>query len=121
MTYGYIRVSTDKQTLENQRYEILRFCQAHGLAIDGWIEETISGTTAYTKRALGRPRGSTIPYQRLHLYPHRERIARLLAQGCSQSLIARKLRVSRSTLSRFLSRSAPPNAKDERCQRRDDR
>lgn len=54
MTYGYIRVSTDKQTLENQRYEILRFCQAHGLAIDGWIEETISGTTAYTKRALGR-------------------------------------------------------------------
>ena len=25
MIYGYIRVSTDKQTVENQRYEINRF------------------------------------------------------------------------------------------------
>lgn len=27
MTYGYIRVSTEKQTVENQRFEILRFAQ----------------------------------------------------------------------------------------------
>jgi len=26
MTYGYIRVSTDKQTVENQRYEIEQLC-----------------------------------------------------------------------------------------------
>ena len=26
MTYGYIRVSTDKQTAENQRFEINNFC-----------------------------------------------------------------------------------------------
>ena len=25
MVYGYIRVSTDKQTVENQRFEIVRF------------------------------------------------------------------------------------------------
>ena len=46
MIYGYIRVSTDKQTLENQRHIILNYCEAHGLHIDGWIEETISGTKA---------------------------------------------------------------------------
>lgn len=26
MIYGYIRVSTDKQTVENQRFEINQFC-----------------------------------------------------------------------------------------------
>jgi DNA invertase Pin-like site-specific DNA recombinase len=41
MVYGYIRVSSDKQTVENQRYEIERFCAGQQLRIDGWIEETI--------------------------------------------------------------------------------
>ena len=54
MIYGYIRVSSDKQTVENQRYEINSFCQKEHLNIDGWIEETISGPKNYNKRALGR-------------------------------------------------------------------
>lgn len=53
MIYGYIRVSTDKQTVENQRFEIQNFCKRENLSIDGWIEETISGTKNYNKRALG--------------------------------------------------------------------
>ena len=53
MIYGYIRVSSDKQTVENQRFEIQRFCEKKHIAIDGWIEETISGTKNYTKRELG--------------------------------------------------------------------
>lgn len=53
MVYGYIRVSSDKQTVENQRFEINNFCQRENLNIDGWIEETISGTKAYNKRQLG--------------------------------------------------------------------
>ncbi len=44
MIYGYIRVSSDKQTVENQRFEINNFCAKNALGIDGWIEETISGT-----------------------------------------------------------------------------
>lgn len=54
MTYGYIRVSSDKQTVENQRFEINNFCEREKLKIDGWIEETISGTKAYDKRELGK-------------------------------------------------------------------
>ena len=54
MNYGYIRVSSDKQTVENQRFEISRFCEENNLHIDGWIEETISGTTPYNKRRLGK-------------------------------------------------------------------
>ncbi len=54
MTYGYIRVSTDKQTVENQRFEINGFCDRNEIKIDGWIEETISGTKNYDKRKLGK-------------------------------------------------------------------
>lgn len=53
MNYGYIRVSSDKQTVENQRFEINKFCQQEHITIDGWIEETISGTKSYDKRQLG--------------------------------------------------------------------
>lgn len=53
MIYGYIRVSSDKQTVENQRFEINNFCKKNDISIDGWIEETISGTKAYNKRQLG--------------------------------------------------------------------
>lgn len=54
MVYGYIRVSNDKQTVENQRFEITRFCENNGIKVDGWIEEVISGTKSYDKRALGK-------------------------------------------------------------------
>lgn len=54
MNYAYIRVSTDKQTVENQRHEIQRFCEREGIVIDAWIEETISGSRPYDKRKLGR-------------------------------------------------------------------
>ena len=53
MVYGYIRVSTDKQTLENQRFEITRFCKQEKLKIEQWITEKISGTKTVEKRQLG--------------------------------------------------------------------
>ena len=53
MIYGYIRVSSDKQTVENQKFEIERFCEREKIQIDGWISETISGTKQYDKRKLG--------------------------------------------------------------------
>lgn len=54
MNYGYIRVSSDKQTVENQRFEIIKFCRREGLTINGWIEETVSGTRQYSRRRLGK-------------------------------------------------------------------
>ncbi len=54
MIYGYIRVSTDKQLLENQEFEIKNFCACENIFIDKWIMETISGTKNYEKRKLGR-------------------------------------------------------------------
>lgn len=54
MIYGYIRVSTDRQTVENQRYELNQFCERSTLVIDKWIEETISGSKDLKERKLGK-------------------------------------------------------------------
>lgn len=54
MIYGYIRVSTDKQTIENQRYEINQFCNKNTFVVDKWIEETISGSKNVEDRKLGK-------------------------------------------------------------------
>jgi DNA invertase Pin-like site-specific DNA recombinase len=54
MIYGYIRVSTDKQTLENQEFEIKNFCVKENIQIDKWVMETISGTKDFEKRKLGK-------------------------------------------------------------------
>lgn len=54
MIYGYIRVSTDKQTVENQRYEINQFCEKSGIVVDKWFEETISGSKKLEDRQLGK-------------------------------------------------------------------
>lgn len=53
MIYAYIRVSTDKQTVENQRFEITKFAGQHKIEIDVWVEETVSGTRAAKDRKLG--------------------------------------------------------------------
>ena len=54
MVYGYIRVSTCHQNLENQQIEIENFAKRQGIQIDRWIEEKISGTKKPECRKLGK-------------------------------------------------------------------
>lgn len=54
MNYGYIRVSTDKQTTENQKFEIKNFTKEKNIIIDEWIEETISATKKLEDRKFGQ-------------------------------------------------------------------
>lgn len=195
--YGYIRVSSDRQTVENQRFEVNKFCEGKGIKIDGWIAETISGTKNYDKRelgkllkhvkngdliicselsrlgrnlfmimeilsicmkkgckvwtikdgyrlgddiqskvlafafglsaeiernliaqrtrealarlraegkTLGRPVGAKDGIEKTPLWPKRERVYRMLSQGCSKRGIAAKLKVGRDTVRRFVNR-----------------
>jgi DNA invertase Pin-like site-specific DNA recombinase len=53
MIYAYIRVSTDKQTTENQRFEINKFAKHSKLKISRWVEETISSRKELQERAFG--------------------------------------------------------------------
>lgn len=52
--YAYIRVSTEMQTYAGQEHEILQYCKSHGINVDKWISESVSGTVAVEKRLLGR-------------------------------------------------------------------
>ena len=39
MIYGYIRVSSDKQTVENQRFEINKFCERQNIMINDGLRK----------------------------------------------------------------------------------
>ena len=54
MIYGYLRVSTDKQSLENQKFEINSYCKRENISVDRWVTETISGTKNFEERKLGK-------------------------------------------------------------------
>jgi DNA invertase Pin-like site-specific DNA recombinase len=54
MTFAYIRVSTEKQHLENQMNEVKNFAHSRGITIDKWVTETVSGKTDKGRRKLGR-------------------------------------------------------------------
>lgn len=51
---GYIRVSSNKQTVQHQHYEIEQYAQQNGIKIDRWVEETISSRKPLNKRKLGQ-------------------------------------------------------------------
>ncbi len=51
--YAYIRVSTDRQSVENQRYEIMKFSNLKQIIVNDWLEETESGTVKIKDRSLG--------------------------------------------------------------------
>lgn len=53
MLYGYIRVSTEKQTVKNQMMAIRAYCRQRRLHNIEWVAETISGTKKPEKRKLG--------------------------------------------------------------------
>lgn len=54
MTTAYLRVSSDKQTTQNQRFEIEEYAKRNGILVDEWVEEVISGTKHHSHRKLGR-------------------------------------------------------------------
>ena len=51
--YGYIRVSTEKQTVKNQKMAIRAYCKQRRLHNIVWVDETISGCKKPEKRKLG--------------------------------------------------------------------
>jgi len=51
-TCAYIRVSTDKQDLENQRYAILEYANEKKLGNVEFVEEAVSGKVSWRNRKL---------------------------------------------------------------------
>lgn len=53
MNYAYIRVSTNLQTVQNQKLAIKDYAKRNRMHNVQWVSETISGTKAPDKRKLG--------------------------------------------------------------------
>ncbi len=53
MIYAYVRVSSEKQTRDNQSFAIKEYEKLNKVMVDKWIEETISSRKPLKKRALG--------------------------------------------------------------------
>ena len=53
MTVAYLRISTEKQHLKNQREEILRFAASRDLHVERWVTEVVSGRKSGRERKLG--------------------------------------------------------------------
>ena len=54
MIIGYLRVSTGKQHIENQKEEIQKFAARRTLKIDKWVTEVVSGKKNEHDRKLGK-------------------------------------------------------------------
>jgi DNA invertase Pin-like site-specific DNA recombinase len=52
MIYGYVRVSTAHQNVENGRFEVANFAQKRGFPIGKWVTEQISSQKDLKKRKL---------------------------------------------------------------------
>ncbi len=51
-TIGYIRVSSDKQTVDNQRLAILDYCHKKDIKMSDWIEVNMSSRRTPTQRRI---------------------------------------------------------------------
>lgn len=51
--FVYLRVSTDAQDVENQKYGILEYCKAQGIEVDAVLEDTASGRMDWRTRKIG--------------------------------------------------------------------
>jgi DNA invertase Pin-like site-specific DNA recombinase len=54
VTYAYLRISTDRQDVANQRHGILEYANTHGLAPIQFVEDATSGREAWRERAIGQ-------------------------------------------------------------------
>ena len=50
---AYLRVSTDRQDVDNQRHGILEYANSHGISDLTFVEDTASGKIKWRKRKLG--------------------------------------------------------------------
>ena len=53
MVVAYLRVSTGRQTVTNQRHEITRFAGSRNMVVDCWVTEVVSGSKKRRDRKLG--------------------------------------------------------------------
>ena len=78
--YAYLRVSTDQQDMDNQRYGLLAYANTHGLGPLQFVEDTVSGRLTWRDRAVGRLLIETVHTGDMVLFAEISRMARSTLQ-----------------------------------------
>jgi DNA invertase Pin-like site-specific DNA recombinase len=79
-TYAYLRVSTDEQDVDNQRYGLFLYANIHGLGPLQFVEDKASGRLAWRDRAVGRLLTETVHAGDAVLFAEISRMARSTLQ-----------------------------------------
>jgi len=61
-TIAYLRASTDKQDVTHQKYEILEYARKNNLAVDEYIELTISSSKSGKQRRIDEMKEKLLPH-----------------------------------------------------------
>jgi DNA invertase Pin-like site-specific DNA recombinase len=78
--YAYLRVSTDQQDVDNQRYGLLAYANTRGLGPLQFVEDTVSGRLAWRDRAVGHLLTATVQAGDIVLFAEISRMARSTLQ-----------------------------------------
>src|SRR6266487_5869048 len=79
-TYAYLRVSTDRQDVDNQRHGILEYANTHGFAPVQFVQDAISGRLAWRERAIGQLLTATATAGDVVIFAEISRMARSTLQ-----------------------------------------
>lgn len=52
--FAYLRVSTDRQDVKNQKLGVLDYCNAQNITPLTFVEDTLSGTSPWREREIGK-------------------------------------------------------------------
>ena len=113
--YAYLRVSTDQQDMDNQRYIVLVYANARGLGPLQFVADTASGRLAWRERAVGRLLTETTQAGDVVLFAEVSRMARSTFQVLEMSAYCMQrdvavygaLRPSAQAISRRMPSSTP--------------
>jgi len=79
-TYAYLRVSTDRQDVDNQRHGILEYANTHGLTPVQFVQDAISGRMAWRTRTIGQLLTATATAGDVVIFAEISRMARSTLQ-----------------------------------------
>ena len=80
VAYAYLRVSTDRQDLDNQRHGILEYANTHGISSMQFVEDAVSGQLKWQNRAVGKLLTETATQGDVVIFAEISRMARSTLQ-----------------------------------------
>jgi DNA invertase Pin-like site-specific DNA recombinase len=78
--YAYLRVSTDRQDVNNQRHGILEYANTHGITEMRFVEDAVSGQLKWQNRSVGKLLTATAEPGDLVIFAEISRMARSTLQ-----------------------------------------